>query len=74
MDTKTLAQIGVPLATTLAQLYLPGGSQAVSALAAVVAAVAEYQKARAMPADYVPSHEELTAFILEREARRIPGV
>lgn len=71
MDTKAIAQIGVPLATTLAQLYLPAGSQGVSALAAVVAAVAEYQKARALPADYVPTHEELTAFILERESKMI---
>lgn len=72
MDTSSIIQIGMPLAAALASVYAPGGSQAVSALAAVVAVVAEYNKARAQPADYVPTREELTAFITERESKRIP--
>lgn len=74
MDTNTIMQIGMPLATALASVYAPGGSQTISALAAVVAVVAEYNKARAQPASYVPTHEELTAFIAERESKRIPVV
>lgn len=71
MNSSAL-QIGGQLALTLASLYLPGSSQAVSGLGAVFAAVQAYNATRGRPADYVPTREELDAFIAEREGKRIP--
>lgn len=72
MPLDPRVQIGGQLALTLASLYLPGSSQAVSGLAAVFAAVKAFQEVNGRGPDYVPTREELDAFIADREAKRIP--
>lgn len=66
---------GAQLAVGLAAVFIPGSGPAVSGLSALVAAINQYNADNAKPADYVPTHEELQAFIIAREARRIvnPG-
>lgn len=66
---------GAQLAMGLASVFLPGSGPAVSGLAALVAAINQYNADSGQPADYVPTHDELQAFIIAREAKRIlnPG-
>jgi hypothetical protein len=72
LDPKAL-QVGSQLAVGLAGIFLPGA--AVSGLGAVLAAVNEYNASKSGDLNYVPSQEELQAFIDERRSRRIetPG-
>lgn len=68
-------QIGTQLALALAALYLPSSDKsgkAVTGLTALMAAIAAFNAQNGRPADYVPSREEIDAFIASREARRIP--
>ena len=64
--------IGSKLALTLAALYVPGAGPAVSGLAAVFEAVKQFNAASGRDPAYVPTREEIDAFIAEREAKRIP--
>jgi hypothetical protein len=75
MIDPAILNAGAKLAATLATLYIPGSGPAVSGLAALIAAIAAYNADNGKPADYVPTHEELQAFISAREAKRIttPG-
>lgn len=71
MPLPVEVQIGSQLALSLASIYLPGSGQAVSALAAVYAAVQAYNAQAGKPDDHVPTREEWDAFIAGREAKRI---
>lgn len=74
VDTQIL-QAGGQLAVGLAGLVIPGAGPAVSGLSALMAAINEYNRDNGKPADYVPSREELQAFIADRRAQQIatPG-
>lgn len=63
-------QIGAELAIGLAGLFIPGTTT--TALAAIYAAVRQWNADNGKPEDYVPTREEWDAFIAERESRRIP--
>jgi hypothetical protein len=66
-------EIGSKLALTLASLYVPGAGPAVTGLAAVFEAVKQFQSTNGRDPAYVPTREELDAFIAERESKRIVG-
>lgn len=72
LDPKV--QIGAQLALTLASLYLPGSGQAISGLTAIFAAIQQFNASSGRAPDYVPSREELDAFIADRESKRMTEV
>jgi len=67
-------EIGAQLALTLASLFVPGSDKAVTGLGALFAAVKSYNASTGKEEGYVPSHDELTAFIDYRKSRHIPDV
>lgn len=66
---------GGQLAAGLAAVFIPGSGPAISGLSALIAAVNQYNADNGKPADYVPTHDELQAYLIAREAKRIthPG-